>query len=220
MNGEIYHIYNKTINPFRSFDNTVLCERFINLMKYYRTDINNVSYSKYQLLPDWMKEAIQKKIYVKKHWLIDILAFCLMPNHYHLLLKQKQTNGIITYVANISNAFTRYYNIFHERKGPLFLTQFQSKHVHSVELLLHESRYIHLNPFTAGIVKNFDDLVSYQKSSLKEYIETTNICNTDIVMNYFSYKTESYLNFLKSHAEYQKVVFHIKKANKRRMGFK
>ena len=67
----------------------------------------------------------------KKH--TDILSYCLMPNHFHLLLKQNDDNGISKLLANLQNSYARYFNIKNERIGPLFQGQFKAVRIDSEE---------------------------------------------------------------------------------------
>ena len=108
-------------------------------------------------------------------------------------------------MSDTVNSFTRYYNILSERKGPLFLPQFQSRQILSDEQLLHTSRYIHLNPFTSRLVQQVEDLQRFPHSSFKEYIYQSNksLINTSILLKYFNNKRESYKKFVLNNAYYQ-----------------
>lgn len=68
------------------------------------------------------------------------------------------------------NALTRFYNIGKKRKGPLFFPQFRSRQILTQEQLIHVSRYLHLNPYSAGLVKTLSQLETYQPSSLHQYL--------------------------------------------------
>ena len=86
--------------------------------------------------------------------LVSILAYCVMPNHFHLLLKQEVEGGISTYLRRLTVSFVRYYNILHKQKGPLFESFFKAVLIESENQLLHVSRYIHLNPTSAKLVND------------------------------------------------------------------
>ena len=100
--------------------------------------------------------------------IVDIGAYCLMPNHFHILLQQLQDNGISTFVRKLLNSYTRYFNTKNERIGPLFQGQFKAVRVESDEQLLHLTRYIHLNPLVGYVVK---DLRNFEWSSYLDYIK-------------------------------------------------
>jgi len=146
---------------------------------------------------------------------VEILSYCLMPNHYHFQLKQITNKGIHIFMSNIVNAFTRYYNTINKRKGPLFLPVFHSQIAYSVEQFLHTCRYIHLNPVKDGLIKSFAELKNYNYCSYKEYIHIPNLCNTDIVMHYFNNDVSKFIKYLEDDVEHQKLLAHIKSLKKK-----
>ncbi len=97
-----------------------------------------------------------------------------MPNHYHFLLKQLTNNGIKTFMANISNSVTRYFNLLKNRKGPVFLTQLKSKQIKNMEQLIYTSKYIHTNPYAGKIIERQQDTFTYRYSSINAYINPDN----------------------------------------------
>lgn len=143
--------------------------------------------------------------------LVELICFCLMPNHLHLLLSQKKDNGISKFMANLQNSYTRYFNTKHERIGPLMQGQFKAVLIEDDEQLLHVSRYIHLNPYSSFIVKDLTDLEKYPWSSLPEYlgIVSTSICNKQVILSYFK-SVEDYKKFVFDQADYQRKLEKIK----------
>ena len=210
VNNGIYHIYSKTIDRKLVFEEKNLCFEFLNTVNYYKS-ATNLRFSKY-------KEALNEKIIKLEKKIIkprvQILSNCLMPNHYHLQIKQLIDNGIIRFMADVLNSFTRYYNSKNKRKGPIFLTPFRSRQIVSDEQLIHTSRYIHLNPFSAGIVNTYEDLIDYPYSSFKEYVEKNEegICNTDEILNMFGGDRLRYKEFVLNNAEHQRTLEYIKYA--------
>ena len=100
--------------------------------------------------------------------MIEIICYCLMPNHIHFLIRQLKENGISKFMGQISNSYTKYFNTKYTRVGPLLQGPFKAVLIESDEQLIHVSRYIHLNPIVSGIVKNLED---YPWSSYLEYIK-------------------------------------------------
>ncbi len=96
---------------------------------------------------------------------LDVLAYCLMPNHYHLLVQCK-TNDVSGAMMRLSVAYTKAMNRRYSRVGALFQGQFQSIAVDSDEYLYHLTRYIHFNPVKAGIVAHPKD---WEFSSYRDY---------------------------------------------------
>ncbi|MDO8601012.1 MAG: transposase [bacterium] len=87
--------------------------------------------------------SIEKR---EREELVDIVCFCLMSNHYHLLLRQKTDNGISTFMQKIGTGYTMYFNEKQGRNGSLFQGTFKAKHIDQEEYLTHLTRYVHLNP--------------------------------------------------------------------------
>ena len=115
-------------------------------------------------------------------------------------------------MSNFQNSYTRYFNKRHKRDGSLFLDQFKAVRVVSEQQLLHLSRYIHLNPYSSYVVKNFSELKNYQWSSFPEYLgEKNGFCATEVVLSFFPSR-EKYKNFVLNHADYQRgleIVKHL-----------
>ena len=217
VNKHFYHIYNKTIDRIPIFQTERLAQHFLDLMYYYRSSKITMRYSHFAQLSHVIKRYKEYELTLKKYFLIDIVTFCIMPNHYHLLLMQKLDNGIFTFVSNILNAITRYYNILNKRKGPIFLPQFKSRMIVNQEQFIHVSRYIHLNPYSSGIVKNIDELSTYQLSSLKHYLNQNikqNFCNPTPVLSCFKNSVDKYKQFILANADHQKMLDQIKYVEK------
>ena len=90
-----------------------------------------------------------------------------MPTHFHLILRQNIDNGIFNFIGNLTSSYTRYFNLKHKRKGPLWESKFNNIKIENDEQLLHLTRYIHMNPTSAGIVNNQKES---KWSSYNEYI--------------------------------------------------
>lgn len=138
--------------------------------------------------------------------LVDIICYCLMPNHFHLLLKQVAENGISKFISQISNSYTKFFNTKNKRIGPLLQGAFKAVLIENDEQLLHVSRYIHLNPVVSGIVNTLE---KYPWSSYQEYKIGSIFCKTEEILSFFKTKTE-YLEFLNDQIEYGKSLEFIK----------
>ena len=77
--------------------------------------------------------------------LVEIVAYCLNPNHYHLIVKQISEKGIERFMQKIGTGYTNYFNKRYERSGALFQGKFKSIHIDSNEYLLHLSVYVFEN---------------------------------------------------------------------------
>ena len=180
------------------------------LLRFYNSLEYPIKFSKFiKLSVDQRKEIWNRLDKEKTH--TDILSYCLMPNHFHLLLKQNSENGISKLLGNLQNSYARYFNIKNERIGHLFQGQFKAVKIDSEEQLLHVSRYIHLNPYSSAVVKDLNALQKYEWSSLPEYLDKVlfNLCSKKNIIGNFKNK-ESYKKFVLDNADYQKELENIK----------
>lgn len=206
-NGGIYHVFDKTIENIPIFSTENIAFEFINTFLYYRSLKSNYRYSFFKKLDSKSAAYKWRELHFSIYFKVDILSYCLMPNHYHFLLKQLQDNGIKTFMANIINSITRFYNIQNKRKGPVFLTQFKSNTIRSEEQMVYVSRYIHTNPYAGGLTDNIEDIFSYPYSSIGAYTDNQNNrfkINTELILNYFNNKQQKYKDFIINNAEDQK----------------
>lgn len=207
VKGETYHIFSKSIAGFEIFRKHLEYERMRNLFKYYKVKKPPLRFVIFMKMEN-RREFFEKYILAKEN-LIDIIAYCLMPTHIHLVLKQLIENGISVFMNNILNSYTRYFNIKTKRKGPLWESRFQRILVKTDEQLLHLTRYIHLNPVTAYLVDKPQD---WEFSSYKEFLggidSKESICNYSEVLDI---KPQDYKKFVNSQIEYQRELAEIKK---------
>lgn len=208
-NDEIYHVFNRGIEKRPTFTNKRELDRAVQTLDFYRFSNLPIKLSKFLTLPENEKIELSKAFHNNEK-LVEIICFCLMPNHFHLLLKQKMDNGISIFLANITNSYTKYFNAKHERVGPLFQGLFKAVHIGTEEQLIHVSRYIHLNPVASFLIEA-EDLENYQWSSYPEYIgqSLANIADKDIVTDIFSSK-EKYKKFVLDQVDYAKKLEQIK----------
>ena len=195
-----YHIYNRGVEKRKIFLDLNDYSRFISILKHY------IDYDyPYSLLKSRLKQAksSEKKQKVllqletrRINPLVEIFSFCVMPNHYHLTLKQLVKNGISGFMHRIGTAYTRYFNIRQNRSGRLFEGSFKAVRIDSDEQLIHLSRYQHLNPQSLDITKS-KGLVNYPWSSLSTYLgdKKFSFIKPEIVLSAFR-NSKSYLNFV------------------------
>ena len=136
-----------------------------------------------------------------------------MPNHYHLLMRQKIDRGVSRQMADTLDSFTKYYNLFHQREGCVF-GRFKATEVRTTEQFVHVSRYIHLNPVTAKIVKK-TDILKYPWSSLQRYVipdsPNDRLITKELLFREFDYDCERYKKFVLDNVDYQRKLHIIKK---------
>lgn len=203
--GEIYHVFHRGLNQQDIFHDDKDRNRFLNLLMYCNWPEHKLSYS--------VREKLKKN---SKHWptmppsgkgFTDVLCYCLMNNHIHLLLKENKVRGISTLLQRMFNGFAKYFNTRYQRTGGLFTGRFRAVHINGDEQFLHVSRYIHLNPFTAHLV---NDIYKYPWSSLSEYTykNKKNICHIKLLSGISN--RSDYRLFISDYADYARGLADIK----------
>lgn len=207
---EIYHIFNRGVDKRPTFTNKTELSRAMLALDIYKFSELPIRLSKILTLPLDEREQFIRNIRKECSKLVEIICFCLMPNHFHFLLRQKIKNGISNFAANFTNSYTKYFNAKHERIGPLFQGLFKAVHIQSDEQLVHVSRYIHLNPVSSYLIEA-DELENYQWSSYPEYVGNppSNIADKETVLNMFRSK-EKYKEFVVNQIDYARKLEQIK----------
>lgn len=207
-NNEIYHVYNRSVGNQEIFHIKKEFERGLNLIDYYRFP-QKIKFSEFKKLNPEKRERHLEEI-DKLNPYVEIFAFCFMPDHYHLLVKQLFADGIKTFVSNFQNAFAKYFNKKHDRSGSLFRNPFKAKWIESDSIFTHISRYIHLNPVTSYIIE-IKDLPTYPGTSYRFYTEYTrgDLVNTRFLLKTFGSRVK-YLKFVENQSEYQRKLHIIK----------
>lgn len=208
VTGEIYHIFNRGIDKRPTFLTKRHYARAIETIRFYRYSSPPFRLSKYLVLNEVFQTRVLRGL--ESSVLVDILTLCLMPNHFHFILRQRQDNGISRFLSNVQNSYTRYFNTRAQRVGPLFLDQFKAVRIEDDEQLLHVHRYIHINPYTSFVTKTLNDLEGYVWSSLPDYLsETPSIYEKNTILDYFKTR-QSYKKFLFDQVDYQRTLDAIK----------
>jgi putative transposase len=205
--GNYYHIFNRSIANYVIFNGPDDYRRMIDTLDLYRFKDFSYSFSYFCDRSLFEQQAIINRIN-KSEKLVDIISFCLMPTHPHLVLKQNCDKGITQYISKVLNSYSRYFNEKHKRKGPLWEGHFESRLIRSDELLLHTTRYAHLNPVTAKLVERPED---WAYSSYHQYIGRDNsneICDFNSVLDI---KPDLYKKFVNDRISYQRELSKIKK---------
>jgi len=178
--GEAYHIYNRGANKQAIFKNEADYSRFMLLLHLTNSKIP-VQFS--NLLKQYGgRSSVNMFEDVKiEDRLVEMLAYSLMPNHFHILLRQKEQNGISTFMKKLATGYSMYFNTKYEHSGTLFQGRFKSSHIDSEEYFRYIFAYVHLNPldifqpnWKVEGVKSKEEarkfLESYRYSSFPDYL--------------------------------------------------
>lgn len=210
INDQVYHIFNRSLERKPIFSCIRDNERVLTTLSFYRFANIPVKLSYFLTWSAERRIQLLDNLEKENKVIIRVLCFSLMPNHFHLLLRQVSDGGISTYLGLLQNSFTKYFNTKRKRKGHLFEGQFKAVRIETEEQLLHVSRYIHLNPYTSFVVKNLEDLSSYPWSSLPSYLgKARGFVTTEDILSSFK-NTEAYKEFVFGQADYQRTLESIK----------
>jgi len=146
--GEYFHVYNRGVNRQKIFYEKRNYSFFLKRMEEYRTSG------------------------------ILIVSFCLMPNHFHFVLRQDEPNAMSKYFGRLCKSYTRAINKLYQRTGHLFEGKYKIKHIDDRGYLIHLTRYVHLNPVRGGLVatpKNweFSSFNNYYMPSTQGLVDTS-----------------------------------------------
>ena len=205
--GYFYHIFSRSIAKFVIFNDNNEYDRLYQLINLYRNTNFSYKYSRFLELTQQNQTEILNDLARQNNYLVDIVAYCFMPTHIHLILKQTRDGGITKFMARILNSYSKYFNTKHKRTGPLWSGRFKSVMVSHDEQLLHLTRYLHLNPTSADLAKNPSD---WPHSSYEEYISdnvTPRICRFGDIIDV---SKKEYKRFTEDHKGYQKDLSIIK----------
>ncbi|MBI4022501.1 MAG: transposase [Candidatus Andersenbacteria bacterium] len=220
-NGEIYHVYNRGVEKREVFMENKDYFRFIHdLYEFNDTRPAPASNTRFSIdRPSQLNAAdIQQSLEVghpkfgTRKLLVHLLAFCLMPNHYHLLVRQINEGGVSKFMQKIGTGYTNYFNEKNKRVGPLFQGKFKAVHIATEAHFIHIPHYIHLNPLDLiepawrdSILKNspraMKYLQAYRWSSFPDYIGERNFPSVT--------QREFLLDFFKSSAAYKRNTWRV-----------
>ena len=210
VTGEVYHTFNRSIARQPFFLNVRGYSRAIELINFYSYVQPSLRFSHYNRLPLKEKADFLKDLKNKGRKQIQLFAFCLMPNHIHFLMKELEKNGISRFMSNFQNSYAKYFNLKNDRTGSLFQSMFKAVRIESDEQLIHVCRYIHLNPLTSYIIKDFDVLENYPWSSYSEYFkENSDLVDTSLISGFFP-SIKEFEKFTSDQVDYQRQLNQIK----------
>jgi len=182
-----YHIYNRGVEKRKIFIDDQDFATFENLLKRYLSDkpIKDSRGRNYIFLGDK----------------VSLIAFCLMPNHFHMMIYQTELDSITKLLRSVCSSYVTYFNNKYNRVGTLFQGNFKAIQIKDESYLLFLTRYIHRNPA---------DYLEYEWSSLDYWLEKKNADWLDYEIICDMSPTE-YLDFINDDREYYSGVDKISK---------
>lgn len=196
VNNEIYHIYNRGVEKRDIYQEDGDYIRFIHHL-YHFNNSNIVSKNlRRDIFSNQMYEIGSRTLQEnEKNPFVDIYVFALMPNHFHLLVKQNIDNGISKFMQKIGIGYTLFFNNKYERTGFLFQGKFKAVLVDNDSYLQYLPHYIHLNPIKllneggpTSFIEKVNFLENYKWSSYPDYVGKRNfpsVIKRDFILNLF-----------------------------------
>jgi putative transposase len=202
-NGEYYHIYNRGVDKREVFSCVADYERFLLSMNLLNDERDG-------LMQDWRDmRRVDPRVQLwdipelnsRRNRAIEIVAYCINPNHYHFILKQIREGGIKTFMQKLSTSYTNYFNVKYKRSGSLFQGRYKSAHIDSNEYLLYLSVYVNKNNFIHGYNQNDN----WPYSSLPDYLDrrNNNLVNKEVILGQFK-NIDEYKDFINNNALYMR----------------
>lgn len=215
--GEFYHIYNRGTEKRNIFSDAGDYERFLSLLYL----CNSTEPVDIKLQGSTLYEVLNIK---RENNLVDLCVYCLMPNHFHLIIREVVEGGTSRFIQKMITGYTMYFNKKNERTGSLFQGKFKATHVSEDNYLSYLISYIHLNPvkiieplWKENGIKDRKSaeifLKKYKYSSYLDYIENNRpesvIINKNAFPEYFENPKDfeesisEWLNYKSTHIELQ-----------------
>ncbi|MBU1071259.1 transposase [Patescibacteria group bacterium] len=196
VEGGVYHVYNRGVLKQDIFlDDHDYCA-FLSLLKYYLSPVLPTSHNR--------EHPFQKSGYVKLirprplaniNKEVELLCYCLMPNHFHLLLRQITVDGMQKLMRRISTTYAMGFNKRYKKSGYVFQGRYKAALIDMDEYLLHVSRYIHLNPVKLELTRTVP-VSEYPYSSYAYYLrkKSARWLKPELILDHF--KHQSYRSFI------------------------
>lgn len=172
---QYYHVYNRGVEKRTIFLDEKDYTVFLGLLKKYLGGRQDRTNNRHQF------KNLQKSV--------NLLAYCLMPNHFHILLHQTDSDGVTQLMRRVSTGYVMYFNNRYQRLGGLFQGTYKASLINKDAYLHHISRYIHLNP---------DEYKTWPYSSLANYEGKKKVpwLNTGPILELFDNNRTKYLEFV------------------------
>lgn len=201
--GEYYHIYNRG-----AFKTGIVRDRtdFIRLLfcvLYYQspamfTNISRITHE-FNSSTGFPVSDVDFEAVVQGRR-VELVAFCIMGNHFHLIVRELTEGGISRYMQRVEVAYTKYFHTKYEGSGHVFQGRYNAKHIEDNEYLTHLSAYIHRNPRELKAWKGRE--AEYPWSSYQDYVKENRwggLLAQEIILDQFEgTKQSNYADFVKT----------------------
>lgn len=182
--GQYYHVYSRGVAKQAIFLDDQDFAKFLSLFKRYLS-LKPVEHPHHSPYPHYANR-------------LKLLAYCLMPNHIHLLIYQHDETAMIEFMRSLLTSYSMYFNKKYKRVGPIFQSRYRASLINKDNYLDHISRYIHLNP---------NDWQAYPYSSMKYYLDQahTEWLTSSPILELFPSRSQ-YLEFVKDYEGHKEIL--------------
>ena len=185
-----YHVYSRGINKQALFLDKDDYSYFLQLLKRY--------------LGDTPERRPNRQLFQNYHEEIDLLSYCLMPNHIHLLFYQKDNDHSLPHLMHaIMTSYSMYFNKKYARRGPVFESRYLASLIENDSYLMHISRYIHLNP-KQWRDWEYSSMQNYQKKRSDSWLRPNRI------LELFNFSTQKYIDFVEDYEGQKQILDELK----------
>ncbi len=201
--GAYYHIYNRGVEKRIVFLDDADYKTFLGYLRLYLTEPNLSGVSRKTRPP-----SLPIKNYTGN---ISLLAYCLMPNHFHLFVRQADIDGINHFMRSLMSEYVRYFNKKYDRVGSLFQGPYKAIKIESEEQWIYLSKYIHRNPLDLPAFRESPErLIEYTYSSYPNYLGLfqQSWVDTTTILCHFRKNHKKYQNFVEDHEDITP-IYHV-----------
>ena len=207
---EILHVLNRGVDKRRIFLDDEDRYRFIHdMFEFNDLETTNTSHFFARQYYDVRRRNIGVRERKPRKLLVKVLAFCVMPNHYHMLLMPARKNGVVLFMKKLNGGYAKYFNEKYDRQGTLFQSRYKKIPVTREAHFTHLPYYIHLNPLDLEMPgwrsreindyrKAMKFLKSYRWSSHLDYLGIKNFPSVT--------QRDFLLEFFGGHKEYERSI--------------
>lgn len=203
VTGEYYHVYNRGAHKRSVFHDQKDYMRFLFLLIYFQSPVQFSKVGRIAGTFDRLSGfAVTERdfAHVLLSRSVEIVSFCIMPNHFHILLRELVEGGVERYMQRIGDAYTKYAHEKYALSGHVFQGRYQAKHIPDNEYLMHLSAYIHRNPRELKGWKGRE--AEYPWSSYRDYVDENRwggLLALEIILDQFEgTKASNYADFIKT----------------------
>lgn len=201
--GQYYHVFNRGSNRAALFTDKAERQRFLFNLLYLQSptafkNVNRIS-NRYDAAEGFPVSPEETEEILKSRF-VELTAFCLTPNHFHLIVKETEEGGLANYMHRVSVGYAKYFLEKHEQNGHVFQGKYKAVQVTDNRQLLYLSAYIHRNPHELSDWKGRE--FEYPWSSLQDFTQANRwggLIVPDVIVEQFEQtKSSNYADFIKS----------------------